>query len=60
MLEAVEAERAAEALALEAKKTWSQAQQATASLRRDLVLASMRGPRARVLAQDVSFAVVIT
>ena len=35
VLEAVEAERAAEALALEAKRTWSQAQQATAALRRD-------------------------
>ena len=33
--EALEAEKAAEALAVEARRTWSQAQQATANLRRD-------------------------
>ena len=33
--EALEAERAAEALAMDARRTWTQAQQATATLRRD-------------------------
>ena len=35
LTEALEAEKAAEALAVEARRTWSQAQQATANLRRD-------------------------
>lgn len=35
MIEAVEAEKAAESLALESQRTWKQAQRATATLRRD-------------------------
>ena len=35
LIEAMEAEKQAESLALEARRTWSQAQQATQQLRRD-------------------------